>query len=411
MPAHITLPIAAILNQLTAPIWVIDPHSHEQIYANRQAEAVAGGATLDQLRDGQLAVHGKAMLAGYLPGLRRNDEVVEIWSLPLPEGAMALRCRFTLLLLEEGRELLLVEGGVSVPIVSSQSVTPAGRERELFESLFRTNAAPMLLIDALTDGRIVDANQAALRFYGYPREVLMQMHTWQINTLGRDVVPVMQEIAKLPGGHKPLNFVHRMADGSERHVQTYAGPITLGGRSLMLSVIHDITEQRRLEEELKRAALQDPLTGLWNRRHFMAQLSAMEQNQRRREDRWCLMMLDVDYFKQINDRYGHDTGDRVLVALARCLAARMRSDDTLCRWGGEEFVVLLPRTKLPQALELAESLRAAVARLSEGDLPSFTLSFGVVARQEGEVAQQVVHRADTALYSAKVMGRNRVVAG
>ena len=114
------------------------------------------------------------------------------------------------------------------------------------------------------DGRIVDANLAACRFYGYDHAAFCGKHTWEINSLGRDVLPIMNEVAKLSGGHRPLNFVHRMADGSLRDVQTYAGPLELNGKRLMLSIIHDVTEQKRLKNELQLAASRDHLTGLWN---------------------------------------------------------------------------------------------------------------------------------------------------
>lgn len=86
--------------------------------------------------------------------------------------------------------------------------------------------------------------------------------------LGRRVMPIMHEISHLPGGHKPLNFVHKLADGSTRHVQTYAGPIEIYGDKLMLCIVHDITEQKRLEEQLEHAAHHDAMTGLLNRRQF-----------------------------------------------------------------------------------------------------------------------------------------------
>lgn len=120
----------------------------------------------------------------------------------------------------------------------------------------------MLLIDTARDGQIVDANLAALNFYGYTHDAICSKHTWEINTLGRDILPIMNEVARLPGGHKPLNFVHRLADGSTRHVQTYAGPIEIYGDKLMLCIVHDITEQKRLEQELEHAAMRDSMTGL-----------------------------------------------------------------------------------------------------------------------------------------------------
>lgn len=92
--------------------------------------------------------------------------------------------------------------------------------------------------------------------------------------LGRRVMPIMHEISHLPGGHKPLNFVHKLADGSTRHVQTYAGPIEIYGDKLMLCIVHDITEQKRLEEQLEHAAHHDAMTGLLNRRQFLSHYRA-----------------------------------------------------------------------------------------------------------------------------------------
>ena len=116
-----------------------------------------------------------------------------------------------------------------------------------FRSLFMTNTAPMLLIDPHKDGRIVDANIAALRFYHYSDEEMRTKHTAN-KYPGRDVIPIMNNIANLPGGHKPLNFTHILADGSLRHVQTYAGPVVLYNIRLMLCIIHDITEEVHLKK-------------------------------------------------------------------------------------------------------------------------------------------------------------------
>jgi diguanylate cyclase (GGDEF)-like protein/PAS domain S-box-containing protein len=284
--------------------------------------------------------------------------------------------------------------------------------RRFYEALFRTNSAPMLLIDPVDDGRIVDANEAASRFYGYTREEFARKHTWEINAAGRSILPVMQAVARLPGGHRPLNFVHRLADGSLRNVQTYAGPIMLAGRRMMLCVIHDVTEQERLRRDLEQAALRDPLTGLWNRRHMMQQLEQALAGKRAQDTDFCLVLLDVDHFKQVNDGYGHLIGDQVLVALARLLASRLRESDTLCRWGGEEFMLLLPGTQLDNALQLADSLRLTVAGVEGGGaLPAITVSQGVVQYLPGESMNSLVSRVDGALYQAKAAGRNVVVAG
>lgn len=217
-------------------------------------------------------------------------------------------------------------------------------------------------------------------------------------------------ISRLPGGHKPLNFVHRMADGSLRDVQTYAGPVDIDGRRLMLCIVHDVTEQKRLRKELEQAASRDHLTGLWNRRQFLHLLDNARAQKRRYDVDYSLMLLDADHFKSVNDRYGHDAGDEVLVLLARALEARVRETDTVCRWGGEEFIVLLPQTDLENAALLAESLRRSVEQIRVPHLPPVTVSIGVAQHCASETGDSLIKRADEALYQAKAAGRNRVVA-
>lgn len=181
-----------------------------------------------------------------------------------------MSCRLVLRKLTEAEPVIIFEGieaPATLGLKASRSAIISAKTRFLC-ALFLTNSAPMLLIDPSRDGQIVDANLAALNFYGYNHETMCQKHTWEINMLGRRVMPIMHEISHLPGGHKPLNFVHKLADGSTRHVQTYAGPIEIYGDKLMLCIVHDITEQKRLEEQLEHAAHHDAMTGLLNRRQF-----------------------------------------------------------------------------------------------------------------------------------------------
>lgn len=293
----------------------------------------------------------------------------------------------------------------------SQSLDKLSAQKTRFLcALFLTNSAPMLLIDPSRDGQIVDANLAALNFYGYNHETMCQKHTWEINMLGRRVMPIMHEISHLPGGHKPLNFVHKLADGSTRHVQTYAGPIEIYGDKLMLCIVHDITEQKRLEEQLEHAAHHDAMTGLLNRRQFYHITEPGQMQHLAIAQDYSLLLIDTDRFKHINDLYGHSKGDEVLCALARTLESCARKGDLVFRWGGEEFVLLLPRTPLDTALSLAETIRVSVAKVSISGLPRFTVSIGVAHHEGNESIDELFKRVDDALYRAKNDGRNRVLA-
>jgi len=401
--------LQATLNLLNTPVWIVAASDNELVFANRAAIRLSAAPDLRELRHGSYSAHAEEELTAYLPALRARESIAEVWTVFRNGTATPLSCQLSLLDRETPKGLILVEGVLS-SLPSPHRADGPG-EHDLHEQLFQLNGAPMLLIDPAADGRIVDANQAACRLYGYARESFCRKHTWEINTLGREVVPIMNEVAKLPGGHKPLNFVHRMADGSLRSVQTYASPLELDGKRFMLCVIHDVTEQKRLKNELADAASRDPLTGLWNRRHFLEQLEFARQRKRRHEVDYSLMILDADNFKNVNDQFGHEAGDAVLVLLATVLSQRVRGSDSVCRWGGEEFIVLLPQTDLENALSLADSLRASIAELHRPPLPRITVSIGVAQHHQEEGTESLLRRADAALYQAKAAGRNCVVAG
>ncbi|WP_084632626.1 sensor domain-containing diguanylate cyclase [Pleomorphomonas oryzae] len=522
----------------------------------------------------------------------------------------------------------------------------------IFDTLFGTNSAPILLINPEDDGAVVDANKKALEFYGYSREAFRQLHVWDINTLGRAVLPVMREISSWAGGHYPQRFRHRLADGTIRDVQVYAGPVQLADCKLLLCIVQDITavieaeqfnrllldsvnvgvcgiddtgaftfvnpeavrafgvlheseviklgihrflgdageqaggeihpilrmastgptaqgiecfmrkadgtlfpvrlvvspirvgdriqgsvlsftdltkqreqeeqvadlinsvpgivfqavmaangrfsptyfnaaatgflgisseidltspevlssflprfgwigllrslkrsarwqqpwerefqingreggkwllgraktrlqsngdvaftgvllditDRKRLEARLEAAALTDSLTGLKNRRHFEQALKTSAERHLAQARPYSLMVVDIDHFKQLNDRYGHDVGDDTLRHVAGILQLRSREMDCAARWGGEEFAVLLPDTGLEFASSLANDIRSHVA---EAGFPAdgLSVSIGVGEVASGEDPGAFFRRVDAALYRAKANGRNRV---
>lgn len=166
-------------------------------------------------------------------------------------------------------------------------------------------------------------------------------------------------------------------------------------------------EKRRAEH----LATHDALTGLGNRRKLDAVFAAEFNRLRRHGGSLCLFMADIDHFKNINDRYGHATGDEVLALFGELLHQQMRPTDTSARIGGEEFVVLMPHTRVREALGTAERLRAAMMEQTFGGLKDvITVSIGVAELQQDEDRQSLLRRADQALYVAKHSGRNQVVA-
>ncbi|CNC60734.1 diguanylate cyclase [Yersinia frederiksenii] len=405
------------LNILSTPVWVVLPKNQEILFANKEAQKTAGDCSLSLMRNGRFSAHAQQQLSAYLPALADGDQIVEIWTIQSEKNAFPLSCQLSLTQLEHYGDVIVFEGLyisdtlLTQPNVGPLCSTPYFRDEQgFYEQFFSTNTAPMLLIDPSREGQIVDANQAATRFYGYSRDEMCMKHTWEINTMGKDVLPVMNEVAKLPGGHKPLNFIHKLSDGNMRHVQTYAGPVELDGIRLMLCIIHDITEQKRLEQALEHAALRDPLTDLGNRRQFFPLVEQAHAQSQRYGQNFSLILLDVDHFKSINDQLGHHKGDEVLILLARTLESIIRECDIVFRWGGEEFVILLPLTDLNGALQVAESIRETIQMICQPNLPQLTVSLGVAQHQVGEDTDSLFKRMDEALYRAKASGRNRVLA-
>ncbi|MBI3793426.1 MAG: GGDEF domain-containing protein [Nitrospinae bacterium] len=163
--------------------------------------------------------------------------------------------------------------------------------------------------------------------------------------------------------------------------------------------------QRRLEK----LATTDSLTGLLNRLAFNLVYDQALRDMQRLEKPLSVIISDLDYFKKINDLHGHAVGDEAIVVMAQVLRSTVRLSDVCCRWGGEEFLVLLPDCTGEQALALAEKIRSAVSfRLveREGRVVTMTASFGAAQKKPGESMDSLIHRADLAMYSAKEAGRN-----
>jgi diguanylate cyclase (GGDEF)-like protein/PAS domain S-box-containing protein len=183
----------------------------------------------------------------------------------------------------------------------------------------------------------------------------------------------------------------------------------------IIAVMADISERKTMELELRRLATTDPLTGAANRRHFMSAAEIELERSVRYGHQMSVVMLDIDHFKKVNDRYGHAGGDDALKATVAACYDTLREVDLVGRIGGEEFAILLPETDAAGALEMAERLRARIATIrvaaTDDAVITFTASLGTAGRDSETTIDSLLARADQALYRAKAEGRNRVLAG
>jgi len=166
------------------------------------------------------------------------------------------------------------------------------------------------------------------------------------------------------------------------------------------------------KEKLERLANFDSLTGLYNRRAILGKLHELINRANRYKEDFSLSMLDIDHFKRVNDHYGHLTGDEVLEKIATLIHRNIRDTDIVGRYGGEEFIIILPKTNLSSAWVAAERLRSIIEKAemkdSAGNVFAITVSQGLSGWERGEDIHSLISRADEALYKAKEKGRNRV---
>ena len=308
---------------------------------------------------------------------------------------------------------------------------PAWPPADIYQRIFEYTPDALFVVDRT--GHIVLANAQAEALFGYDRSELIQR---PIEVL------IPPRFAASHADHR-AHYMHEMdsrrmgadadlfalqKNGSEFPVDIMLSPMILHGAHFVLCVVRDITERkaaqdererqtaelRRLHAELELLANHDGLTGLYNWRAFYEYAGQMLKTAHRRQETATLLMLDLDHFKRVNDRFGHAEGDRVLQAVAATLRATARENDIVARHGGEEFVVAALGLDEAESLVVAERLRAAVGAI-ENMKTRITTSIGIATlapqsqkRETARLLAELLDHADQALYAAKNHGRNRV---
>ncbi|WP_245678671.1 sensor domain-containing diguanylate cyclase [Halomonas shengliensis] len=267
------------------------------------------------------------------------------------------------------------------------------------------------------DGRVVSMNRTELDWLGYRDDEVIDKRFYRDfvtpETRAAFDAAFRQVLGEGQEGSAECELLCR--DGTRLPVAIQAtAQVTEEGFQYSRAMVFDLRERKALEARLEEQALTDPLTGLGNRRYLEDQATMEIARAERSGAPLALIAIDLDHFKGINDRHGHDVGDGVLQAFAELARRVLRDGDVLCRMGGEEFAVLLPATNREQALQVAERLRQAIettpARLDAAeDTLAYTASLGVTLVGGGEVTlKPAIKRADQGLYAAKEAGRNRI---
>jgi diguanylate cyclase (GGDEF)-like protein/PAS domain S-box-containing protein len=282
-------------------------------------------------------------------------------------------------------------------------------QRHFLDTLIETIPNPIFYKDA--EGRYQGCNHAFLELIGMERGSLIGRTVDEIwpPDLARAYREADGQILA-QGGHQRYEAQVESGNGERRDVLFDKAVLTSKeGEPLgLIGTLTDITERKALEANLAHEASHDSLTGLFNRSHVERAALHTANEVDRYGGHLGGLLFDLDHFKQVNDNYGHAAGDEVLRRLAQLLHHRLREADIVGRWGGEEFLVILPQTDLKGARQVAEDLRHALEMEEMPEVGRVTMSVGCSEYRPGEGTDPFIKRLDDALYAAKDAGRNQV---
>jgi len=366
---------------------------------------------------------GEFILERLRPGLRQlwRDSTGHLGDVtpaqrisPLRPGREALHLVLELIRPDERCTMLVLE---DVTLVVEQERDLARARRRMSLVLENIHGYCVLMLDA--GGIVFEWNPSIGRMFGgVEADVIGQSVLRGIATDAAPNQPPLEfetiQTAVAQQGWCHLQLPCRRFDGSllwgDCMVTAVVDPD--GATSGYVAVIRDTTEDHDRSQKLLGAAWTDPLTGLFNRRGFESRIEALSSRQGGSPEPQTWVMIDIDHFKAVNDTFGHEGGDEVLKAVAISLQSTLREDDILARFGGEEFVLLMPGASETVGARVAERLRLKLQALMieiGGREIRVTASFGVAQQIPGEAQAATLERADTALYRAKHGGRNRVI--
>jgi diguanylate cyclase (GGDEF)-like protein/PAS domain S-box-containing protein len=400
-----------MLKGIPSPAWLVSRERHI-LAQNKAAAALFGTKVGDYCWQG---IHG----GQYLPDEYR--EAIEKTGTPLP-GTKCYFCRGDEALdtNEPVNSEVELAGGIwdtwwvplgedmylhyAMDVTKYKKMEEDLRRREEYLNLLLTSMpVGVITVDALSH-RIEDVNQEAAVMIGAAPEEIRGKTCFEFFSCPKGCCPVKDLGEEVDRAERIL----RKADGAEIPVLKTVKRLQTESGEKLIETFVDLTDRKKMEEELRCLSITDCLTDAYNRRYFIQVLEQDIERARRTGQPFSLVMVDLDRFKSINDRFGHAAGDLVLKSLVDMIKQRIRKIDCLARWGGEEFVILLPHTPVDKAAGLAEELRQRLSRMDITGVGYVTASFGVAGYCPGDTVDSLVKKADSMMYEAKAAGRNCV---
>ena len=205
--------------------------------------------------------------------------------------------------------------------------------------------------------------------------------------------------------------VHERKDSSKYNVEVRLQLMSIDNQEQIVVLANNITERKNAQEKLQRLATLDSLTGIYNRHKISEELDIEMARVKRYDGSFALLMLDIDYFKEVNDTYGHDVGDSVLKEFTSVVSECIRESDRFGRWGGEEFIIIFPEIDKDSIIDLSEKLGKDIEMHKFKDIKQLTVSIGATIFQKGDIKdtkESILKQVDNALYEAKNAGRNTI---
>jgi diguanylate cyclase (GGDEF)-like protein/PAS domain S-box-containing protein len=401
----------SVLSHIDALVYVKDREGC-YLYANP-----AAARRLNPGGDGVLGRRDADLLpADVVAAIRQVDEQVFRLGAPccyeqtLPDGAGPARVYFTnkLLYSQPGQPDRLI--GFSTDITELRRAT---KQLSASEEHFRLLAANStdVVFRLSHEGLILWVSPSLTAALGWqPEEWIGHLGTEFLVHGGKpDTYRANMAILQAGGSTRARDQV-RARDGAIHWVETLASPYRNASGRLdgIVASFRTIDQQVATEQQLQKLATTDGLTGIANRRHLDVLIGQAIKRADRYSEALCLILCDVDHFKTINDRHGHHCGDQVLIAFTARIQQQLRSSDAFGRWGGEEFLILVPHSSAAAALSLARKLCQLIAASPFPQAGRVTASFGVAERLPQEPEEAWLQRVDAALYAAKAAGRNCV---